>query len=152
MDPTRQEPRGPARIELAVVEKGVDRFARAAGQLDDRCDRRAQLAEDRAFFAAERTYSAWVRTGLMSLVCGIGAWALLEKIVPGWFARSAGTVLILGSTICFFAAVWRYLAPGAPLPPPNARRLSPLLLIVLNGFLVFVAAAVLVGLWSRRVA
>jgi putative membrane protein len=30
----------------------------------DSADRRTQLAADRTVFAAERTYAAWVRTGL----------------------------------------------------------------------------------------
>jgi putative membrane protein len=41
-------------------------------------DRRTQLAAE-PLFAAERTYAAWVRTGLAALASGVGA----KKRLPG---------------------------------------------------------------------
>ena len=40
---------------------------------DDQNDPRVFYAADRTVLAAERTYAAWVRTGLVSLVAGVGA-------------------------------------------------------------------------------
>jgi putative membrane protein len=40
------------------------------------------LAADRTIFAAERTYAAWVPTGLASLAAGVGAKAALGEIIP----------------------------------------------------------------------
>ena len=63
------------------------------------------LAADRNILASERTYAAWVRTGLLALAGGIGARAL--KDVPNWLALANGTLLIGFSLFCFGAAVWR---------------------------------------------
>ena len=56
-------------------------------------------------------------------------------------------MLILFSAFCFVAAIWRELKTGAPPPKPDIRRLPPYLLVMLNGFLVLVALAALIGIW-----
>jgi uncharacterized protein DUF202 len=73
------------------------------------------LAADRNILASERTYAAWVRTGLLALGAGIGARAL--KDVPNWIVLVNGTLLIAFSLFCFGSAVWRHFHPG---PPPAA--------------------------------
>lgn len=122
----------------------------SAVQQTDSADRRTELAADRTIFAAERTYAAWVRTGLSALAAGVGAKALLKDVVDPWLASATGSVLILFSAFCFFAGVWRELDPGAPPPKPDIRRLPPWLLVSVNGFLVLVALAALVGIWLVR--
>ena len=112
-------------------------------------DRRTELAANRTILAAERTYAAWVRTGLAALAAGVGAQALLEDVIPGWLTRPAGSALVLFSAFCFLAAVWRELRPGAAPPTPNTRRMPPSLLIAVNGFLMFVSLAAMVGVWMR---
>src|SRR5262249_5279874 len=62
----------------------------------------------RTVFAAERTYAAWVRTGLLAMASGIGAKALLSGVVPEWLIVATGSVLVLFSAFCFGAAVWRH--------------------------------------------
>src|SRR6185295_14379880 len=96
---------------------------------------------------AERTYAAWIRTGLAALASGVGARALLEGVVHPALAAATGSVLILFSAFCFVAAVWRELWSGAPPPVPDIRRLPQPLLLAVNGFLVLVALAALVGVW-----
>jgi putative membrane protein len=113
-------------------------------------DRRTQLAADRTVFAAERTYAAWVRTGLAALASGVGAKKLLAGVIPEWGIWAVGTVLILFSAFCFAAAVWRQLYPGAPPPSPDTPRIPPWLLVVVNGFLVLVAASALISVWFGR--
>jgi putative membrane protein len=124
---------------------------RSAGELIDSADRRTQLAADRTILAAERTYAAWVRTGLAALASGVGARALLKDLLPAWFGGLTGSVLIVFSIFCFVAAVWRQLQPGAPPPEPDTRRMPAFVLIGLNGFLVVVGLAALVGIWAVRV-
>ncbi len=116
-------------------------------QQTDRADRRMELAANRTVLAAERTYAAWVRTGLAALAAGVGAPALLGEVVPGWLTRPTGSVLILFSGFCFAAAVWREYSPGTPPPRPDTRQIPPALLLAVNGFLVFVALAALIGIW-----
>lgn len=93
--------------------KEAARHTAAAAQLTkDSADRRTELA-------AERTYAAWMRTGLVALASGVGSRKLLEGVVPGWMIVGFGTVLILFSAFCFVAGVWRQLLVGAP---PAAGR------------------------------
>lgn len=115
----------------------------------DSADRRTILAADRTLLAAERTYAAWVRTGLTALAAGVGARALLHDLVPAWMASATATLLVLFSAFCFVAAVWREMLPGISPLHPDTRRLPAALLIVVNGFLVLVAAAALVGIWTK---
>jgi len=140
--------------DASRVEESAQRLEESAGavkhstrDMADSADRRTELAADRTVLAAERTYAAWVRTGMAALASGVGAPALLSKAVPDWLAGTTGSVLIMFSAFCFVAAVWRELRTGAPPPKPDIRRLPPIMLIILNGFLMVVALAALVGIW-----
>lgn len=132
-----------AHVKLA---KSATHLEQSADQQTDSADRRTQLAADRTVLAAERTYAAWVRTGLAALAAGIGARALLDKIVASWLITLTGTVLILFSGICFVAAVWRQMGGVSP-PRPDTRRIPPVLLVAVNGFLTLVSLATLAGIW-----
>jgi putative membrane protein len=139
--------------QLAQSSRQIERSAGAvkesAAQLTDSADRRTELASDRTVLAMERTYAAWVRTGLAALASGVGAQPLLDRVLPGLLVSITGSVLILFSAFCFFAAVWRDITPVAP-PRPEIRRLPRAALIVTNGFLGLVALAALVGVWFHR--
>jgi putative membrane protein len=125
-------------------------LAHSTERIEDSADRRTELAADRTVFAAERTYAAWVRTGLLALASGIGAKQLFTGLVPEWLIIANGTVLVLFSAFCFAAAVWRHLNPGPPPPQPDTKRIPPWLLVAVNGFLVVVALAALMGIWFGR--
>jgi len=135
---------------LDAVEQSVGAVEQSAHELMDNADRRTELAADRTVLAAERTYAAWVRTGLASLASGLGARTLLNDRIPDWLASLTGTVLVLFSTLCFAAAVWRELSVSAAPPKPDTPRLPNALLIVVNGFLMVVALAVLLNMWLGR--
>lgn len=145
MDTGQQREADKAHAKLA---DSAGKLTQSAEQQTDSADRRTELAADRTVLAAERTYAAWVRTGLAALASGIGAHALLAKVVPGWLIDLTGSVLILFSAFCFAAAVWRQIGKVAP-PRPDTRRIHPALLIAVNGFLVLVSLAALVGMWTR---
>ena len=132
------------------LEDNAEKLGDSAQKLGDSADRRTELAADRTVFAAERTYAAWVRTGLVALASGIGAKKLLAGLVPESMIVATGTLLVAFSAFCFAAAVWRNLHPGAPPPPPDVPRIPPALLVLVNGFLVLVACAALVGVWLGR--
>ena len=76
--------------------------------------------------------------------------ALLKDVVFPWLGTATGTVLILFSAFCFAAAVWREMGAGAPPPRPDIKRLPAALLLGVNGFLILVSLAALVGIWSAR--
>jgi inner membrane protein YidH len=61
-----------------------------------------------------------------------------------------GSVLVAFAAFCFAAAIWRELYPGTPPPRPDVRRLPRALLFELNGFVVLVALAALLGVWFGR--
>jgi putative membrane protein len=133
------------------MERGTERMARDTARMESSADRRTELAADRTMFAAERTYAAWVRTGLVAMASGVGAKPALSGLLPNWLIGLTGTVLVLFSVFCFAAAVWRHLYPGPPPPVPDAKRLHPAWLVLLNGFLALVSVACLIGIWFGRV-
>jgi putative membrane protein len=130
------------------VARSAEKLAASADQQTEAADRRTVLAGDRTLLAAERTYAAWVRTALAALASGVGAPALLTGVVPGWLARATGTVLILFAGFCLVAAVWRDLRDGIPPPRPDVKPIPAPLLVALNGFLLLVVLAALVGVWA----
>ncbi|MGC2711891.1 MAG: DUF202 domain-containing protein, partial [Pseudolabrys sp.] len=97
--------------------------------------------------AAERTYAAWVRTGLVAMASGIGAKALLIDLLPHWLVMTTGSVFVLFSVFCFGAGVWRHLYPGPPPPMPDAPRIHPAILVFVNSILGIVSIAALIGIW-----
>lgn len=97
--------------------------------------------------AAERTYAAWMRTGLTALAAGVGARALLEKLVPPWLSIATATLLVLASGFCYVAAVWREALNLGPELHPDTRTLPVRLLVGVSAFLLLVSLAALVGIW-----
>jgi putative membrane protein len=132
-------------VEIKRSAKAVEQ---SAGQLTDSADRRTTLSGDRTLLAAERTYAAWVRTALAALASGVGARALMHGVLPEWVGKLTGSVLVIFSGFCLVAAVWRELR-GTPRPPePDIRTIPAALLVPMNGFLLLVAIAALVGIWA----
>lgn len=120
----------------------------ATADLTDGSDRRTTLAATRTLLAAERTYAAWVRTALTALASGVGARALLDRLIPDWLAAATGSVLVAFAAFCLIAAIWRQADDGVPPPRPQVRQIPRPFLIALNGFLLLVAIAVLIGIWT----
>jgi putative membrane protein len=119
----------------------------AAAAIETSADLNTRLAADRNVLASERTYAAWVRTGLFALASGIGARALLHGILPPWLVLADATLLIAFSIFCFGAAIWRQLNPGPPPPVPQLAQIPRPVLVALNGFLALVSLAAMIGIW-----
>ena len=131
-----------------ALTRSAHQLKRSADTLEEETDKRVSLAEDRTFLAAERTYAAWVRTGLAALASGIGARAVLKDAMPLWLVQITSSVLILFAAFCLCAAIWREFYSV----PPGRSRLSVMpraVLLPLNGFLVLVTLAALVGVWLK---
>ena len=115
---------------------------------EDSDDPRVSYAADRTVLAAERTYAAWVRTGLVSLAAGVGAKASLGSVLPDWVIQFNASLLVLFSGFCFAVAVWRDLRPGHDSPRrSDVWRIPPAVLALVNGGLLLVSAAALLGVW-----
>lgn len=145
-----QEDRTAIQRTAKTVKESAKNIEESASSIEGTSDRSTLLAADRTVFAAERTYAAWVRTGLASLASGIGAKALLGKIVADPIVMFASSILVLFSAFCFCAAVWRELVPRLHDPIPNAKRIPRFLLFAINGSLALVSLASLVGIWISR--
>lgn len=125
-----------------AVEQSMDHFA-------DSADRRTVLAANRTLLAAERTYAAWVRTALAALASGVGATALMKDLLPGSLVKLTGSVLVIFAGFCLVAAVWRELHGVSRATHPDIRAIPSALLVPVNLFLLLVAIAALVGIWSK---
>ena len=142
-EPTRELKR-----DSSQMKRSARAVERSAVELTDSADRRTVLSGDRTLLAAERTYAAWVRTALAALAAGIGARALVKDILPEWVGKVTGTVLVVFAGFCLVAAVWREIR-GTPRPPePDIRTVPKALLVPMNGLLLLVAIAALIGIWS----
>ena len=137
-----------ARKQSADIKRSADAVEQIAGELSTEADRRTVLSADRTLLASERTYAAWVRTGLAALASGIGATALVKEVLPKWVGQVTGSVLVLFAAFCFIAAVWREMKGVEGLRHQDMRPIPKLLLMPINGLLVLVAIAALVGIWS----
>ena len=142
----KQTARAVERQSRKVADQAVE-TKHAAAAIEESADLNTRLAADRNILAAERTYAAWVRTGLFALASAVGARALLNGVVPEWLVLADATMLIAFSIFCFGAAIWRQLDPGPPPPVPQLRQIPRVALIAMNGFLALVSLAALIGIW-----
>ncbi len=67
-----------------------------------------RLALDRTILANERTYQAWVRTGVSTFAAGLGIEKFLKDDIPLWVLLAIATILLSFSTVSFLQAAWRY--------------------------------------------
>jgi len=66
------------------------------------------LALDRTVLANERTYAAWMRTGLAALVSALGIARFMMEAMPLWSIHLITVLLLLFSAAAFILAAWRY--------------------------------------------
>ena len=59
-------------------------------------------------------------------------------------------MLIVFSIFCFVVGVWREARPGTEPPEPGVRSLPGALLVTVNGFLILVDVAALIGIWVAK--
>ncbi|MBD3286475.1 DUF202 domain-containing protein [candidate division WOR-3 bacterium] len=104
---------------------------------------RILLARQRNLLAAERTFSAWIRTGIAALAAGLGIAELLSKTGPltGWL----GLIFTAAGAGVFLLALWSYYRTWRILENHSQERirmtplwLLTLLVLVLSGTAVLV--------------
>ena len=66
------------------------------------------MALDRTVLANERTFQAWIRTGLAALVSGLGVAKFLQDDMPLPVLLIVVSILTLFSTLAFLLSAWRY--------------------------------------------
>ncbi len=78
---------------------------------------------DQVVLANERTYAAWIRTGLALLVSGLAVKKFMLDVMPSWSVHAIAVILTLLAAVAFLVAGWRYthlsprLAPDVPRIP-----------------------------------
>lgn len=105
------------------------------------------LAADRTLLSLERTYAAWVRTGLAALAAGVAAHHFIPPTVPLVIADLMASLLVLFSGFCFVAGVWRDLARVAVSASPDLRRIPAAILIGASMVMTAISLMALAGLW-----
>ena len=68
----------------------------------------SRLALDRTFLANERTYQAWIRTGVSTFIAGLGVAKFLKEDLPIGILLTTAVTLLLFSATSFLHAAWRY--------------------------------------------
>jgi putative membrane protein len=106
---------------------------------------RTVFAEDRTALANERTYSAWLRTGLGALAAGAAFEKLLGQQAPPAVVKGAATALIVGAVVMFWIGWWRYTHLGRKLRDVDIRRMPEWGALALALLLSAAALLVLAG-------
>ena len=106
----------------------------------------SNIVLDRTVLANERTFQAWIRTGLASAAAGLGIVRLLQAAVPLWILLLIATVLLLFSVLFFLLAAWRYKHIHLRAAHLNIDALSPVVTTVISTTLAGCALLALGGL------
>jgi len=110
-------------------------------------DGRTAYALDRTVLANERTYTAWIRTGLASLAAGVAIEKFMVDALPDWTIRSIAIILIIYSVIAFIIAAWRYSHLGLKLVHIDVKSIPTVVMTGASVLLICCSLLALVGIW-----
>jgi len=102
---------------------------------------------DRTVLANERTYAAWLRTGLAALAAGVAIEKFMVEAMPEWGIRSIAMILIAFSALAFALAGWRYTHLGIKLGAIDVRMVPAWVTTLISGLLVLCSLLAFVSLW-----
>lgn len=103
--------------------------------------------DDVTSLANERTFAAWLRTGLAAMAVGIGFERLFPDIHPLWLARAGATLLVVLAMCMFATSFASYLQGRRRLHResfPNIPMIAPALFATLS---IAAAAVSLAVMW-----
>jgi putative membrane protein len=103
-----------------------------------------ELATERTLLAAERTFSAWIRTGLAALGGGLAvARALVfQNYLHQELARVIGWMLVIWGAGIFVFAIIRYRQTSARLSQQGHPNKSLGAMILMTAILLIIAALI----------
>lgn len=107
-------------------------------------------ALDRTVLANERTYAAWIRTGLTALAAGVAIEKFMVDVIPAWGIRTIAVILIVFSAVAFFVAAWRYTHLGVRLGEADVKAVPEMLTTAVSVILILCSLLALAGLWLAR--
>lgn len=100
---------------------------------------RDTLAQKRTLLANQRTFSAWLRTGLSAEVAGIGIAKLLETPRYNIIATAIGIVFICIGAGAYAIALWNYQRECKELAHEGVHVALPVLVLTLLTSMFFVS-------------
>ncbi|MGA8163688.1 MAG: DUF202 domain-containing protein [Waddliaceae bacterium] len=103
--------------------------------------------ERTSVLANERTYNAWMRTGMTALATGLGVERFLSGVIPFFIMRTTSMVLLLFSILCFILGAWRYQHVGTRIPIFRISGAPEYLLVFTSAVLSIAAALALIEVW-----
>jgi len=104
-------------------------------------------ADHNTILANERTYAAWVRTGLTALVTGLGVERFLGGVIPDQVIRAISMSLLSFSIMSFVIGAWRYVAVGSKIPEHKKFGTPTPIILLLSILLIIVSILAIIGLW-----
>lgn len=108
-----------------------------------------ESSERTSVLANERTYAAWLRTGLTALAAGLGIEKFLGdgSVIPNELTRTISLVLLVTSGLCFFLAAWRYQHVGVRMVSTHVSGAPITLMTFISALLIIASVIALVGIW-----
>jgi len=97
--------------------------------------------------ANERTYAAWIRTGLTSFAAGLGVEKFIHGVIPDITVRIISMAFFLCSALFFFLAAWRYQHVGSRMKTTNIAGASEIFLFLISVLLLIVVFLTALGVW-----
>jgi putative membrane protein len=113
----------------------------------DRDEEKTGYALDRTVLANERTYAAWLRTGIAALAAGVAIEKFMVQVLPEWGIRSIAIILIVFSGLAFGLAGWRYTHLGVKLDNIDVKMVPSIVTTLLSIFLVVCSIIALISVW-----
>ncbi len=104
-------------------------------------------ARDQVVLANERTYAAWIRTGLALLVSGLAVERFMLDAMPSWSVHVIAVILTLLAAIAFLVAGWRYTHLSLRLAP-DVPRIPSRWVVASAVMLAFVCLLSALALWA----
>lgn len=99
----------------------------------------ATLAMQRNIMANERTFSAWLRTGLALIVAAIALPRIIHFVNWSWTIKLVGVIFIIIAAAIFVVAYWRYeaeskklMCAGAIMTPAWLLKILTILLMIIS--------------------
>jgi len=113
----------------------------------DSGEKTIEYSLDRTVLANERTYAAWLRTGLAALATGVAIEKFMVEAMPEWGIRSIAMILIAFSALAFGLAGWRYTHLGIKLGDIDVRMVPAVVTTALSILLVLCSVLAFISLW-----
>ena len=97
---------------------------------------RTDWAKVRTLLAKERSYTAWIRTGLAALAAGLGVAHILKGYEPQWIVLVLGIVLSVAGFIAPILGFWSYRQSLKQLEKEGIRGVSLKIIGIFTGVII----------------